>query len=229
MNQSELNKILDKHIKWLNDEEGGERADLHYADLSGANLCAANLRSADLRSANLCTADLCTANLRSANLRGANLRSADLSGANLCGANLRSADLRSANLRSANLCGADLSCALGLQSSSEFMENNFSKTQEGYIVYKTFGAEYNAPKSWKIEEDFVLTENTNSNRAEPYGCGINVAPLEWVKRYFPNRTIYKLLIKWEWLPGVVVPYNSDGKIRCEKAMIIGKVEEDEMV
>ncbi len=32
-----------------------------------------------------------------------------------------------------------------------------------------------------------------------------------------------LLIKWEWLPGVVVPYNTDGKIRCERAMIIGVV------
>ena len=48
MTQSELNEILEKHRKWLNDEEGGERA-----DLSGANLSWANLSGADLSWANL--------------------------------------------------------------------------------------------------------------------------------------------------------------------------------
>lgn len=36
MTQSELNEILEKHRKWLNDEEGGERANLSGANLSGA-------------------------------------------------------------------------------------------------------------------------------------------------------------------------------------------------
>lgn len=43
MTQKELNVILDKHRKWLNDEEGGERADLYKADLSEADLCGADL------------------------------------------------------------------------------------------------------------------------------------------------------------------------------------------
>ena len=43
MTQEELNEILDKHKKWLNNEEGGEKADLSGADLSGANLCGADL------------------------------------------------------------------------------------------------------------------------------------------------------------------------------------------
>ena len=47
--QNELNEILAKHKKWLNDEEGGERADLCYADLSYADLRSADLSSADLR------------------------------------------------------------------------------------------------------------------------------------------------------------------------------------
>ena len=48
MTQIELDKILELHKKWLNDEEGGERA-----DLSSANLRGANLRSADLSGANI--------------------------------------------------------------------------------------------------------------------------------------------------------------------------------
>ena len=88
MTQEELNVILDKHKKWLNSEDGGERADLREADLFRADLCWADLHRADLRGANLRGADL-----READLRGANLHRADLRGANLRGADLREADL----------------------------------------------------------------------------------------------------------------------------------------
>ena len=68
MNQEELDKILNRHKKWLNDEDGGERA----------NLWSANLRSADLRNADLRSANLRNADLRNADLRNADLRSAYL-------------------------------------------------------------------------------------------------------------------------------------------------------
>ena len=48
-----LNEILEKHLKWLRDEYGGERADLREADLREADLRGANLRGANLRGANL--------------------------------------------------------------------------------------------------------------------------------------------------------------------------------
>ena len=96
-----MKDILFKHFKWLNNEDGGERADLsgadlHDIDLRGANLRYANLRNTDLSSANLCGTNLCDTDLRDANLRYADLRYADL-----CNANLRDADLRGADL-----CGA---------------------------------------------------------------------------------------------------------------------------
>ena len=96
MDNEKLKEILERHRKWLNDEDGGERADLREANLRGANL----------RGANLCEANLYGADLYGANLRGANLRGADLYGANLYGADLREANLREANLREANLRGA---------------------------------------------------------------------------------------------------------------------------
>ena len=58
MNQEELNKILESHKKWLNNEEGGIKADLRWADLYGANLREADLREADLYGANLREANL---------------------------------------------------------------------------------------------------------------------------------------------------------------------------
>ena len=89
INEQQLKDILDKHGKWLRNEENGERANLSYADLRSADL-----RSADLRYADLSSADLSYADLRSADLSYADLRSADLSSADLSSANLRSADLR---------------------------------------------------------------------------------------------------------------------------------------
>ena len=106
MTQEELDKIIEQHKHWWNEDcEGWEdmKANLRDADLRDANLCCANLCCANLRDANLCGANLCCANLCDANLRGANL-----CGANLCDADLRDANLCCANLRGANLCGADL-------------------------------------------------------------------------------------------------------------------------
>ena len=38
MDTAKLKDILDKHLRWLRDEDGGERANLSGADLSGADL-----------------------------------------------------------------------------------------------------------------------------------------------------------------------------------------------
>ena len=38
MKQEELQEILDAHKKWINNEDGGVRADLRRADLRGADL-----------------------------------------------------------------------------------------------------------------------------------------------------------------------------------------------
>ena len=162
------------------------------------------------------------ANLRGAILSGAILSDANLSGANLSGANLSRANLRGAILSGANLSDADLSGAKGLIDPIKYMEEHFERTKDGYIVYKTFGGTYSKPDSWTIEPGAIIEEVCNPNRTNACGCGINVAPIEWVKENYKG-DVYKLLIRWEWLAGVVVPYNTDGKIRCSRAQIIGKV------
>lgn len=124
----ELQDILAKHKKWLNDKEGGEQADLSnvnlrkfnlrdvdlsYTDLRGsnlfwANLKGANLQGADLRYARLAEADLLYANLREANLQYVNLQRADLRYADLRYVDLQNVDLRGADLRYTYLMGANL-------------------------------------------------------------------------------------------------------------------------
>ena len=58
MTKTELNNILDKHKKWLNGEDDGERANLYMENLRGADLRGADLRRANLSGANLSGADL---------------------------------------------------------------------------------------------------------------------------------------------------------------------------
>ena len=106
MTQNELNKIIENHQHYLNEDiDGWEsmRADLSYKNLSGLNLRNANLHEAKLSSANLRDADFREANLSNADLRNADLRKADFRNANLINADLAYADLREADLRNANL------------------------------------------------------------------------------------------------------------------------------
>lgn len=88
MTQERLREILDKHIKWLNGEDGGERADLARADLSHADLRHAVLSHADLHYANFYGARLCHADLRYTDLHYTDLREADLRYASLKGVDL---------------------------------------------------------------------------------------------------------------------------------------------
>ena len=53
MDSNILNEILDKHKKWMNDEEGGERANLSNSDLRGSDLRDSDLRGSDLRDSDL--------------------------------------------------------------------------------------------------------------------------------------------------------------------------------
>ena len=249
MTNTELQNILKKHQLWLDREPGGERANLEganlfQADLEGvnlrdanlerANLVGANLRRTNLFEANLFEANLFEANLRRANLFKANLRRTNLRRANLVKANLReanlvkailyNADLKEANLERADLEGANLIKTKGLLSPIDYLAENFEKTENGYIVYKVFGMHYPPRTDWTIKDSSIIEDIVNIDRAKTCGYGINVATKEWIKKEDPMiNKVWKCLIKWEWLPGVVVPYATDGKIRCERLMLLEKV------
>ena len=229
MTAEKLADILENHRKWMRNE-GGCRADLsganlRWANLSGADLSGADLSGANLSRADLSGADLSRANLSGADLSGANLSGANLSGADLSGANLRWADLSRADLRWANLSGANLSGAKGLLDTVNYMEAHFERVERGYIVYKTFGGSYEPPTEWEIKPESIITETVNFDRCTECGSGINVAPLEWVREYYPNKEIWKCLIEWPWLVGVCVPYSTDGKIRCSRVRLLEVVSD----
>ena len=158
MTQEKLDIILDKHRKWLNNEDGGERA-----DLSGAYLYGVDFREADLRKANLSRADL-----RQADLNKSDIREADLSGADLSGAFLYRADLKGANI--------DYSC-LPLWCGS--LKAHFDDRQLKQIAYHLVCAglhSKNASEGTKRELVKILDFANGFHRAEE--CGILKNPFE---------------------------------------------------
>lgn len=201
-------------------------ADLMYANLENAILFKAALNAVDLSYTNLIKADLSYAHLYNANLKYANLTRARLEGTDLRYARLTGANLTNVCLELTILAKVDLNDTKGLINPIEYLNNNFEKTTEGYIVYKTFENFYNIPNHWEIQPNSIIEEEVNYNRCEEGGCGINIATKKYIALYNTFKyPVWKLLIKWEWLPTVVVPYNTDGEIRCGKAMLLEVINE----
>ena len=96
LSQQELDEVLDKHEKFVNNQRDGERAqsgmhDLSYLDMAGRNLSRAELTGGILNYCNLEGAKmddviLFAADLRFTNMVDAQLNHADLRGTCLAGA-----------------------------------------------------------------------------------------------------------------------------------------------
>ncbi|HHW90807.1 MAG TPA: pentapeptide repeat-containing protein [Clostridiales bacterium] len=198
-------------------------ANLYNAKLIRADLSHADLNKADLRSANLCEADLSSAGLFRANLSCANLFKADLDNAcldyaKLIEANLFNANLSGVDLRHVDLRNVDLSGVKGLLNPIEYIMENFENTEDGIIVYKSFGEQFPPNPNWEIAKGSIIEEVVNPSPNIVCGCGINVATKEWAERNI--NPVWKCLIRWEWLAGVVVPYQTEGQIRASRVQLI---------
>ena len=75
----------------------------------------------------------------------------------------------------------------------------------------------------KIEENSILTEVVNPNRQDSCGCGINVCTKEWMEKnpLDYNGTWWKVLIQDYF--GVIVPFNTNGKIRCDTVKLLRRL------
>ena len=151
----------------------------------------------------------------------------NLSGANLSGADLCEANLRWANLRGADLCEANLCEANGVLDPAAWLADNLDRDDAGYIVYKRIGAGRTfrePPAGWTIAPGEYLTEVVNPDRGTDCGCGINVGTRLWCAYNYTDATLWRCLIEWRDLPGVVVPFNTDGKIRAGRVRLLEIVE-----
>lgn len=201
-----VESILRDHEKWLDNSTSGKQA-----DLSNLNLTRMNFSRRDMRKVNL----------SGSTLWGADFTDTKLNEADLCDTVLKYTILR----------GANLSGAKGIESQIDFI-SSFQKTPKGIIVYKYFGRnEMDLPLHGEVRPGAIIKETVNPDR----GClasssGIYVASLEWVKGYVTwlhqqNSWIgiWRCLIRWEWLPGIIVPFYSDGEFRTERLELLEEV------
>jgi len=137
-----------------------------------------------------------------------------------------------------NLYETNFSQSKGLLNPIDYLSENFEWNNDGMIVYKIF--DHFMPTVWpdfKRSGD-ILTEEPNYDRTSNFSCGINAANQEWFQNINQSGTfervpkfsqdVWKCLIKFQWLPGVVVPYNPEGQIRCCRLQLIKKFTEMEI-
>lgn len=122
----------------------------------------------------------------------------------------------------------DISGTTGFIKSSDFMNRHFKKDDKGYIVFKVIGkTDFPPNKNWKIEEGSYIEENVDTNRFECCGCGVNFGTLAYVRSLYPYGEVWECRIDFTDAAGIIVPYNSDGKARCERLYLTRKMKPEE--
>jgi len=212
-----------------------EQVDAFGTDFQEANLIETNFsRSkpelacfmhAIARNASFIEARLFFANFREAFLKGANFQGAYCVNTCFRAANLMQANFQRTFLDGADLVRTNLSGVQGMLDPIEFIRKNFETTNEGILVYKVFDRFYSPNPDWTIARGATIEETVNYDRSTLCASGISVATLDWIKKNAGRSCrVWKCLVRWEWLPGVCVPYRTDGKIRVSKLQLLEQVE-----
>lgn len=210
-------------------------ADFHDSNFGYSSCKSVAFDKSNFTGVNAWCCDFSNADFSGCDLTRAYFNQCDLRGAHFGGAILRATRFIKCKLDDAAFDEATahrpvFNGSTGVFDPIEFMANHFERTEEGYIVYKVFDGMYKMPEDWDINPGSVIAENANLNPFDNCGCGINVAPLEWVRNFriengVFDHPIWRCLIRWEWLPGVVVPFGTNGKIRCNRIQLLDKFDD----
>jgi len=179
-------------------------------DMSCMTLTYANMRYSYFSHVNFLHSRLTEADMRDTQITACKLRDTLFIGTKMEGCVIRDSDLSSANL----------SGSRGLLDPAQYMRKHFQKTDGGYIAYKVFGVSHEPPAYWHIMPGAILEEEVNPDRTALYGCGVNLGTAEFVCQRLAVSSVWECLISWEDLPSVIVPYATDGWIRCRRVRLI---------
>jgi len=206
------------------------KSNLNNVNARSNNFSEASFEYASLSGSIFDNSSFVGVNFVHAGLSGSKFYNADFTGANFINANLSNAHFRNANFSNAKfiktiLSSADFSGAHGLIDPITWMKENFKTDEYGYIVYKGIGnTDYSAPKYWNIKPGSFIEETVNPDRTTECGCGINFGTKEFIKSMFSPKQLWKCRIRWEDLPGLVVPFVSNGKARCSRLELVEVIE-----
>ncbi len=119
-----------------------------------------------------------------------------------------------------------------IHGSEEWLKKHFERNQDntGWLAYKIFNSSRLAPETWIIEKDSILTDDQlNFNVFDDCGAGINVAwSVRWIEEFISDQfqdwhgndeaDVWLVLIPDD--ANLIVPQYSDGKIRCDKLILL---------
>lgn len=115
--------------------------------------------------------------------------------------------------------GTNFKGSTGLSSPIDIIAGNYEKTENGYIGYCAFDK---APELGQI-----FTETVNTNRSTPSGIRVMTKEhMEWIykdketgndkRTRYKKVEVWEVVIPFEYLSGVVVPFDFHGEIYCER-------------
>ncbi len=122
----------------------------------------------------------------------------------------------------------------------------FKKDEKGILVYKILskkgGPYYKMPSYWKIEPGAFLQTGCDPNIHDACSFGVNFSTKKWAMAApSPNSWSYNkgtnlqgcqiwlCRIRFEDIPGVVVPVQTDGKARCERLELIRPLKKHKFI
>lgn len=198
--------------------------EIELGSMTKTNLNYSNFEHSSFSMISAPEADFSHSSFYDVKFRATSLKKADFSYTSLINVTFFHCSLMEANFTGAVFSNvsfpfSDLSGAKGFSDPSDFIAK-LEHTPDGVIVYKTFNQFYDSPSYWEIAPGKILKEECDTNRTVLCSYGINVGTLDWVNKN-TSGPIWRCLIRWEWLPGVVVPFNTNGLFRCNRLEIIG--------
>lgn len=117
--------------------------------------------------------------------------------------------------------GTNFKGSTGLSSPIDIIAGNYEKTENGYIGYCAFDK--------TPEPGQIFTETVNTNRSTPSGIHVMTKEhMDWIykdketgkyKTRYKKVEIWEVIIPFEYLSGVVTPFDFHGEIYCERVKV----------
>ena len=179
LDQTQLNKILHLHARFLSGKPGGARASVKDRDLSGLNFNGANLSQSDFTGCVFRGANLKDISFASATLFGCDLSKCMMQNADFSRADLRGTDIQLSDLTNANFSKADLrtgSSIIRQRRTSEL----YGRTGEGRVTFNgsiMTNANFKGASANMADFSDALLENADFSMADMRDAILNGANL----------------------------------------------------
>ena len=192
-----------------------------------------NFTGANFADRNLYKVNFYDSWIYSTNFTGATISKSNFGNCLLNCVEMRGTVFKDTTFGNTSLNNTNISGASGLLDPVEWLAKNFEHTDEGIIVYRASGSttySNHTPAHWKFEPGAYLTETCNPSRESECASGVNFATKDWVLKKYPpsgfrTRKYWKCLIEWKDAPGIVVPFQTNGKARCSRLKILEEISQ----